>query len=436
MRRRFTATWRAVRVGGILLALLASACGSASGDRITVRVDYDHDEFATQFIRYFPDSIQVHPGDTVNFIQDWTGEAHTVTLGTRVDEVLSITKPLYTEWGDVPEDQVPPEVLEAFFSAECSLPLLYGCEPPPSAPPDAEGPTTEEPGTEEPATDEAAPPINQTIAQPCLIEQGAVPQDGAPCSTQELGPFDGTEAYYNSGFLGFETDEENIFELNLSDTIAPGVYNFYCAVHGSFQSGTMEVVAADQPIATPTEVNQQTREELNEVIEPFRQVYDNAAEGQIVFGGEPLAGYFSGLIDERVDGSLNEFVPKVIETRVGDPVTWLIFGGHSISFDVPEYFPIYEELEDGTVRQNEGLYPPAGGAPEVPEANSPPGPPVADPQPLIIDGGTWDGSEFWSSGVLYNEPYVQYTLRFGTPGTYRYACLIHPPMVGTVTVTG
>jgi len=37
---------------------------------------------------------------------------------------------------------------------------------------------------------------------------------------------------------------------------------------------------------------------------------------------------------------------------------------------------------------------------------------------------------------LYSDAYVKYTLRFSTPGTYRYACLIHPPMVGTVTVTG
>ena len=267
--------------------------------------------------------------------------------------MLSITKPLYAEWGDVPEDQVPPEVLGAYFAAECSLPLLYGCEPPPSE---------SSPSPRSQPRRRAVDAINQTIAQPCLIEQGEVPQDGAPCPTQELGPFDGTEAYYNSGFLGFETDEENIFELNLSDTIAPGVYNFYCAVHGSFQSGTMEVVPSDQPIPSASEVNQQTRQELNEVIEPFRQVYDKATEGQFVFGGEALAGPFSGLVDERVDGSLNEFVPEVIETGVGDPVTWLIFGGHSISFDVPEYFPIYEELEDGTVAANEAGISPGGGS--------------------------------------------------------------------------
>ena len=113
---------------------------------------------------------------------------------------------------------------------------------------------------------------------------------------------------------------------------------------------------------------------------------------------------------------------------MGEPVTWLMFGPHSISFDVPEYFPIYEESEDGTVRANEEVYLPAGGAPEVEESDS--------LEPIVIDGGTWDGSGFWSSGVLYSEAYVKYTLRFSTPGTYRYACLIHPPMVGTVTVTG
>jgi plastocyanin len=190
----------------------------------------------------------------------------------------------------------------------------------------------------------------------------------------------------------------------------------------------MQVVPSDQPIPSAREVNVQTRQELNEMVEAFRQVYDKAKEGQFVFGGEAFTGNFSGLIDERVEGSLNEFIPETIEAEVGEPVTWLMFGAHSISFDVPEYFPIYERLEDGTVRANEEVYLPAGGAPEIEPADS--------VDPIEIDGGTWDGSDFWSSGVLYSDAYVKYTLRFSTPGTYRYACLIHPPMVGTVTVTG
>jgi len=402
-------------VGGAVLVLLIGACTAGSAETVTVRVDYDHDEFATQFIRYFPDSIQVHAGDTVIFRQDWTGEAHTVTLGTMVDEALSVTKPLFEEWGEVPEDQIPPEVLDAYFTAECSVPVLFGCE---------EEPTEQEPTGEAVDSDE----INQTIAQPCLIEQGSLPEDGAPCATQDLGPFDGTEAYYNSGFIGLETEGENIFELELSDSIEPGEYNIFCSVHGSFHNATMQVVPSDQPIPSANEVNLQTREELNEVVEPFRQVYESANEGQFVFGGEAFTGNFSGLMDERVEGLLNEFIPETIEAEVGEPVTWLMFGPHSISFDVPEYFPIYEQLEDGTVSANEEVYLPAGGAPEVEEADS--------VDPIVVDGGTWDGTDFWSSGVLYSDAYVEYTLRFSAPGTYRYACLIHPPMVGTVTVTG
>jgi plastocyanin len=121
-------------------------------------------------------------------------------------------------------------------------------------------------------------------------------------------------------------------------------------------------------------------------------------------------------------------VPDRITTEVGEPVVWRMFGPHSISFDVPEYFPIVEFQDDGTVRSNEALFPPAGGAPEPPEDHDP-------TEPLVIDGGTYDGSGFWSSGVLWNEQYVEYTLRFSEPGTYPFACLIHPPMVGTVHVT-
>ena len=412
MRRRVAAFSRFLRVSGAVLILVISACMSGSTEAITVRVDYDHDEFATQFIKYFPERVQVHPGDKVIFSQDWTGEAHTVTFGTLVDEALAITKPLFEEWGQVPEDQIPPEVLGAYFAAECSLPILHGCE---------EGPPEQSEGEEDTGA------INQIIAQPCLVEQGPVPEEG-PCPNQELGPFDGTEAYYNSGFIGLETEGQNIFELTISDSIEPGEYNFFCSVHGSFHSGTMEVVPSDQSIPEPSEVNVQTRQELNDVVEPFRQVYERANEGQFVFGGEAFTGNFSGLMDERVEGLLNEFIPGTIEAEVDEPVTWLMFGPHSISFDVPEYFPIYERMDDGTIRANEDVYLPAGGAPAVEEPDS--------FDPIVVDGGTWDGSDFWSSGVLYSDAYVQYTLRFSTPGTYRYACLIHPPMVGTIVVSG
>jgi plastocyanin len=432
MRKRIRSAGRWTWIGGLVLALVVGGCASPASDAITVRVDYSHDEFNTQFIQFFPNQIQVHPGDTVRFVQDWTGEAHTVTFGTEVTEALEITRPLLDQYGHLPEDQVPPEVFEEFLAAECTLPVLFSeCEgPPPTEGETAgEGETTGEAETAGTEAEEEFPPIDQSIAQPCVIEEGEIPTDGAACPNQDLGAFDGTESFYNSGFIGFETDRENVFNLQVSESIAPGAYPFFCAVHGAFQSGVMEVVPADQPIASPSEVNQETREELNEVVEPFRQVFAQAQGGEIVMGGESFSGNFSGLVDDQVQGLLNEFVPETITTEVNDPVTWLMFGPHSISFDVPEYFPIYETQDDGSVTANDELFLPAGGAPEIEEPEDP-------TQPLVIDGGSWDGSGFWSSGVLFSDAYVQYTLRFSNPGTYRYACLIHPPMVGTVEVSG
>lgn len=414
--------FRASKLFVLAVAMVATACSSV-GEPITVRVDYEHDEFATQFIRFFPNQIQVHPGDTVRFIQDWTGEAHTVSLGTIVNEAMEVAGPLLEQYRDLPEDQIPEEALEAFFEAECTVPALYSeCGGPPEEGLPAEG--------EAPAGEEGIPTetvIDPIIALPCVVAAGAVPESDGPCPEQELAPFQGTETFYNSGFLGFDTEGENRFDLQLSETIAPGTYNFFCAVHGLYQSGAMEVVPADQPIPEPAEVNAATRQELLEEVEPFQQVFARAQEGTFVIGGQQYSGRFSGLVDDRVvDGLLNEFVPSEIEAQVGEPITWLMFGPHTISFDVPEYFPIYDTNEEGEVIANEAIFYPAGGSPEVEEP--PPG------EPLIIDGGSWDGNGFRSSGVLYSDEYVEYTLRITTPGTYPFACLIHPPMVGTVTV--
>ena len=426
MRERIRFAGRWTWIGGLVMSLVVAGCASPAGDAITVRVDYSHDEFNTQFIQFFPDQIQVHPGDTVRFVQDWTGEAHTVTFGTALREALETTRPLIEEYGHLPPEQVPPEIFEQYLEAECTLPVIFSeCEGPPPSETETTG-EAEATGTE---GEEEFPPIDQSIAQPCVIEEGTIPTDGAACPNQELGAFDGTEAFYNSGFIGFETDRENVFNLQVSESIAPGTYPFFCAVHGSFQSGVMEVVPADQEIASPSEVNQQTREELNQVVEPFRQVFAQAQGGEIVMGGESFSGNFSGLVDEQVQGLLNEFVPETITTEVDQPVTWLMFGPHSISFEVPEYFPIYDVLEDGSIVANDEIFLPAGGAPQIEEPEDP-------SEPLVIDGGSWDGSGFWSSGVLFSDAYVQYTLRFSTPGSYRYACLIHPPMVGTVEVSG
>lgn len=420
---------RGLALAGFGIAVAVTGCSGGDDSAATILVDYSHDEFATQFIKYFPEHVRVHPGDTITFKQAWTGEPHTVTLGTKVQDVLDVTVPLFNEYAHLPDEEIPAEVFEAYCAAENSLPAFYPC-----APDDGTQEEADDDGPQDEADDEdAGPPtgeeeLNQTAAQPCLVVDGEVPMDGRPCQVRDLPPFTGTEAYYNSGIIPFEGPRGNVFRLELADTIEPGTYGFYCAIHGSFQAGTIEVVDPDEPAQSPEEINATTRDEINDIVEPFREAFTQAGQGQFVFAGETHTGNFSGLLDERVEGLLNEFVPATIETAVDEPVTWVMFGPHSISFDVPEYFPIVEFEDDGTVRLNEHLYPPAGGAPEVPE--------VDGSERLTVDAGTYDGSGFWSSGVFYSEGNIEYTLRFSKPGSYRYACLIHPPMVGTVNVKG
>lgn len=46
----------------------------------------------------------------------------------------------------------------------------------------------------------------------------------------------------------------------------------------------------------------------------------------------------------------------------------------------------------------------------------------------------WDRG-FRSTGLAFNDQDT-FSVRFSRPGTYAYACLIHPKMVGTLVVQG
>jgi plastocyanin len=379
--------------------MIAASCSGAATP--TVFVDYSHDEFSSQFIAYFPSEVKVHPGDTVTFRQTWTGEPHTVTLGGLADEVLSVVGPLLDEYEDVPEEDVPAEAFQAYEEAMSTVPIFW---------------------------DEETGAVNQTVAQPCYAAADEIPTDGTPCATTKAPVFDGSIDFFNSGVIPFDGAGQNRFELELSPDIAPGTYGFFCIVHGPFQRGTIEVVPLDQEIPEPRDVTLQALREVNNEAEGMLEAFERARdEGVFVAAGSQFQGNFAGLITgAEASGQINEFLPRDIDAQVGEPITWLMFSGHSIAFDVPEYYPIVEFGDDGTVNVNEEIHEPAGGSPPLPE-EEPEG-------PLVIDGGAWDGSGFFSSGTLWSPEHVEYTLRISEPGTYAYACLIHPPMVGTVRV--
>jgi hypothetical protein len=117
------------------------------------------------------------------------------------------------------------------------------------------------------------------------------------------------------------------------------------------------------------------------------------------------------------------------------------FGEHTISFNVPKYFPEVVIEKDGTVRYPEQVYKPVGG-PGFPQDTSgggppQPGQPPPPPPPVHLDAGNYDGSTFLSSGLGGQSAPTQevtYSVTFTKAGTYKFACLVHPQMVGEVVV--
>lgn len=412
---------RKLTIVGVVVALLVGACGNDGGggssaggdggDRRRVLVDYKHDQFAASFNSFFPKRVKVHPGDTVEFRQQWSGEPHTVTMGTAIDEIgkpfWDIIDPLFAgEKVEVPEQG--PEGAEEFFE---KIPFL--------------------------ADEESLKPI-QAAAQPCYLDEGTpdFSDIDKPCPKREQPAFNGRQSYYNSGFIPFQGSRGNTFVLPLSDDIEPGTYHYYCNWHFVGMSGVVEVVPADEPIPPQDEVNRAARAEVDADIKVLQQALDAVRRGPS--SPEPLVGVPLGEdVEEEhplFHSFVDEFVPSTVETRVDRKVTWNFVGGHNIAFNVPKYFPVFEVKKDGRVtidkRAFEAVKWPA---PERPEQEG--GPPGEEaPEPINVDGGEFDGSGgFHSTGLDYNTGDT-FSLTFTKSGTYLFACLVHPAMVGKVVV--
>ena len=108
--------------------------------------------------------------------------------------------------------------------------------------------------------------------------------------------------------------------------------------------------------------------------------------------------------------------------------------GHTVSFDVPRYFPIATVSDTGRVTFNPRAVKPINSpAAEPPEGGGGPPGEGGPPEPIPVDAGEWDGNGFISSGVPDSD--IIWSLTFTKPGKYKYACLIHPRMVGEVDVS-
>jgi plastocyanin len=417
---------RRVLTSGAGLVLLASACFGGGAATRTVLVDYASDQFAGAFLNYFPKNVEVRQGDTVVFRQSWSGEAHSVTMGTLVDKYGGLIEKdgyfkLFEQKG---YEGLPPDTPKDIKPLEDQLTEMF-------APPDY---------------NKAA----QNGAQPCYLSSGRPPKSpDTPCTkAQQVQPeFTGRQSYYNSGYIHYAGANGNTFRVRIANDASPGRYFFYCNNHGPFMSGWLTIKKKGSSIPSETAVNRAALNEASKVLKPLGTVFQQAKADRfpvptdqindIKAAGLPTAveggkvvykGRWGGFGAEHVDTAVGlEFIPKTSTVKVGQKVSWLLIGPpHTVSFDVPKYFPIFTVKPDGTVERNPKLDPPAGGSPKPGDQKN---------GVLSVDGGTWDGSHFFSSGTIGADKFAVYSLRFSKPGTYKYACLVHPSMVGTITVT-
>jgi len=401
----------------VFVAATAFACsggGGSSGRQVLV--DYNNPDFANIVLSYFPDSVAVHQGDTVHFKQAWNGEPHSVTMGTLVDKGLGIVNPLMQKY---PGGQgAPPEVNDQFNQAFKDLPFMFG------------------------DNDQ----VIQAAAQPCYLDSGTLPSDpNKPCPKRTQPVFTGKQAYYSSGFIPYAGNNGNSFDVKLANDIEPGTYLYYCNFHGPEMQGKIIVEPKGKAIPSQGKVDEAALSQARSKTGALKKSLDKATAGYslekaIGIAGFPLSdnqrtklkdAYLAGFGTQDNNPVLaNEFLPRTIHAKVGEKVTWAFVGAHTVSFDVPRYFPILAIAKDGTVKLDKRAN--SGGGTKFPD-NYPEG--AGDT--LIVDGGSWNGTGFRNSGISPDTPEnaaAAYSLTFTKAGTYQYACLIHPKMVGTVVV--
>jgi len=409
----------------VALAMASVSCLGGNGNTRTVLVDFQHEQFNSFFAKYFPDRVAVHPGDTVVFRQTWTGEPHSVTMGTYADRYAKLLDPyfkLFAKGGYAALPSEPPKNIQDYENKY--LTNMF---------------------------DDNSGTPNQNGAQPCFLSHGTAPRKtDKPCSKaqQKQPDFTGRQTYYNSGFIRYEGPSGDTYTVKIAANAKPGKHFFYCNYHGPFMSGWLTIAPKSKKIPSQTAVNQAARKQIDVASAPLLKGYLAAAKGEFevpsdaaqaveqqgftktVNGKIIFTGWFAGLGVEKTDvGSINAFIPKTLHAKVGQKLSWVMIGSHTISFHVPKYFPLMTVSKNGTVSRNPKLDTPAGGAPK-PKDQAP-----DDRGPNIDDAGTWNGHGFWSTGVVDSNNFAVVSVRITKPGTYNFACLIHPPMIGTLVVT-
>jgi plastocyanin len=236
------------------------------------------------------------------------------------------------------------------------------------------------------------------VQQPCYTQDPPTAQLVA-CPSKQLPEFTG-EGYWNSGFLApapapAEAGPKEV-TLKLADDLTPGQYRYLCVLHGPMV-GILNVLEEEGDRDEADVVVEAADKQLASV----RSAAD-AIDDPEIGDGKVAAGWGNEVT------AVNRFFPETIEVKAGQSVSWESLSSyepHTVSF---------------------GAY--QAGTP-APGSFLPKGP---------KSGGSYTSGDA-NSGIFGAKggpfPEGPFALTFPTAGEYKYVCVLHPGMQGTVKVT-
>lgn len=242
---------------------------------------------------------------------------------------------------------------------------------------------------------------NPAVLMPCSVGDDPSPEL-TECPEGEPSAYAG-EGYWNSGYLAPAPAPEGPKEttLTLDDSIEAGTYTYVCILHPPM-TGVIEVVEEDGERETPEDVTEQADEQLVAI----REQADAIADPDVGREGDTVtvaAGWSDGVT------AVNRFLPAEVEVEAGTTVGWTAmsdFEPHTVSFG--------PDVQAGNPAS--ASFAPSG----------------------VVSGRTYTGGAS-NSGIFVAEggpfPAGPFELTFTRAGDYRYVCILHPGMEGTVKVT-
>lgn len=218
---------------------------------------------------------------------------------------------------------------------------------------------------------------------------------GCPTKLGNTPPEYTGSGYWNAFFVPVpDPSGPKQITMKLSSSIAPGSYRFICILHPPMVAN-IQVVGSDGDREEPSKVAQDVVLQTTEAQTAADKIPNPPVTASVI-----AAGWSGGPV------AVNRFYPTQLSVKRGTKVTWKDFSPfepHTVTFGAP---------------------PPRGGSP------------AAFFQPSGVKSGSAYSSGLANSGIFGGDiSKTDYSLVFTTPGTYQYACQLHPGMVGAVKVT-